>query len=91
MFHSFNDLNRFPFWCSKKKKSLGYSDDRAYQIAGRNDDNTLEILRAKPRAETYVHNMFIIQGRKEQQRVCKFLFLIGTFVKTNSNLMCGSL
>ena len=25
-----------------------------------------------------------------QQRVCKFFFLIGTFVKTNSNLMCGS-
>ena len=26
-----------------------------------------------------------------QQRVCKFLFLTETFVKTKSNLMCGSL
>ena len=25
-----------------------------------------------------------------QQRVCKIMFLIRTFVKTNSNLMCGS-
>ena len=25
------------------------------------------------------------------QRVCKVLFLIRTLVKTNSNLMCGSL
>ena len=36
----------FLFWYSKKSKSLGSSDDRADQIAGRNDDNTLGILRA---------------------------------------------
>ena len=35
--------------------------------------------------------MYIIQGRSKQQQVCNFLFLIGTLVKTNSNLMCGSL
>ena len=26
-----------------------------------------------------------------QQRVCKFLFLIRTFIKSDSNLMCGSI
>ena len=57
---------------------------------GRKDDNTLGILRANLELK-HVHNMFIIRGRREQQRVCKFLFLIGTLVKTNSNLMYGSL
>ena len=37
----------FRFDTAKKaKKSLGNSDDRAHQIAGRNDDNKLGILRA---------------------------------------------
>ena len=35
--------------------------------------------------------MFIIQGRREEEPVFKFLFSVGTLVKTNSNLMCGSL
>ena len=33
------------FRFNTEKKSLGNSDDRAHQIAGRNDDNTLGILR----------------------------------------------
>ena len=64
----------------KKNKSLGNSDDRAHQIAGQNDDNKLEILGANLELKLML-----------QKRVCKFLFLIGTLVKTNSNLMCGSL
>ena len=59
---------------TEKKKSLGNSDGRGHQIAGRSDDNTIGILRANFRAETYVHNTFIIQGRREQQRICKSFF-----------------
>ena len=55
----------------KKNKSLGNSDDRAHQIAGQNDDNTLGIFRANLELKHYVHQMFMLQGRGEQQRVCK--------------------
>ena len=55
-FHCFNDWNRLLFWYSKKSKSLGSSDDRADQIAGRNDDITLGILRAN----LELKDMFII-------------------------------
>ena len=41
------------FRYSKKKKYLGNSDDRADQIAGRNDDNTLVILRANLELKFY--------------------------------------
>ena len=76
----------------QKKKSLGNSDDRAHQIAGQNDDNTLGILKANLELKLmFTIHMFIMQGGREQHRVCKFLFLIRALVKTNSNLMCGSL
>ena len=40
---------------AKKSKSLGNSDDIADQVTERNHDYSLGI----PRAETYVHNMFM--------------------------------
>ena len=45
LFHCYNDVSRFD--TAKKIKFLGNSDD-----------NTVEIPRAKFRAETYVHYMF---------------------------------
>ena len=61
MFHCFNalthgfnhDLNRFSFW---HNKSLGNSDDIAYQIARRNDDYSLGI----PRGNLELKHMPII-------------------------------
>ena len=41
---------------AKKKKSQGNSDDRANQIAGRNNDNSIGILRAN----LELKHMFII-------------------------------
>ena len=42
----------------KKKKSLGNSNDRVHQIAGRNYDNTPGILRAN----LELKHMFIIRS-----------------------------
>ena len=46
----------------KKNKSLGNRDDRADQVARRNDHNMLGILRANLKLK----HMFIIQGRREK-------------------------
>ena len=54
-FHCFNDLSRL-------LKFLGNSDERADQIAWRNEDKTLGILKANLELKHNVHNMFIIQG-----------------------------
>ena len=61
LFHCFNDLSRFSFW-SCKKKCLGNSDERADQIAWRNDDKTLGILKPNLEVKHNVDNMFIVQS-----------------------------
>ena len=62
LFHCFNDLSRFLFWsCKKKKKKcLGNSDEKADQIAWRNEDKTLGILKKNLELKHNVHNMFVI-------------------------------
>ena len=46
----------------QKKNRLGNSVEIADQITRRNEDKTLEILKANLELKYNVHNVFIIQG-----------------------------
>ena len=49
----------------QQKKCLGNSNERADQMASRNEDKTVGILKANLESKHNVHNMFTIQGKEK--------------------------